>query len=106
MKPGTKVYEVDGAARGYIVKQGFPSWNYALGHEIGRYAHDGGLLLAPKWDRYEKSMLERSIEENMVFTLEPGIKTPFGFVGQEEVAYVGKEGGVLISEQQDGVFLC
>ncbi len=106
LRPGAKVYEVDKAARDYIVNEGFPSWNYALGHEIGRYAHDGGLLLAPKWERYEERMFKKSIEEGMVFTLEPGIKTSHGFVGQEEVAYVSKDGGIMISEQQSEIFLC
>jgi Xaa-Pro aminopeptidase len=105
MVPGTKVYDVDAAARNYIVAQGFPSWNYALGHEIGRFAHDGGLLLAPQWERYEKTMLEKVIEEGMMFTLEPGIITECGFVGQEEVAYVGKKGGMILSEQQQSVYL-
>jgi len=105
MIPGTRVYDVDAAARNYIMSQGFFSWNYALGHEIGRFAHDGGLLLAPKWDRYEKTMLEKVIDEGMMFTLEPGIKTKYGFVGQEEVAYVGENGGVILSEQQKCIYL-
>lgn len=105
MIPGSKVYHVDAAARNHIMSQGFPSWNYALGHEIGRFAHDGGLLLAPKWDRYEKTMLEKLIEKGMMFTLEPGIKTQYGFVGQEEVAYVGENGGVILSKQQKSIYL-
>lgn len=105
MIPGNKVYAVDAAARDYIVSQGFPSWNFALGHEIGRFAHDGGLLLAPQWERYEKTMLEKVLDEGMMFTLEPGIITEYGYVGQEEVACVGDRGGSILSEQQKSVYL-
>ena len=45
LKPGAVGADVDAAARGSLVAAGFPEPMYALGHQLGRAAHDGGTLL-------------------------------------------------------------
>lgn len=106
MKPGKTGSEIDQVARDYIVSQGYPEWTHGLGHQIGRLAHDGGVSLAPnKWERYSDKEVNLPIEEGMVFTLEPGIRTSRGYVGQEEVAVVTKDGGKFLSKPQDSIFL-
>ena len=40
---------------------------HALGHQLGRSAHDGGTTLAPRWDRYGAAPLGL-VEEGNVFT--------------------------------------
>jgi Xaa-Pro aminopeptidase len=105
MRPGVTGEEADTIARSYVVSQGYPSWNYALGHQVGRMAHDGGMILAPKWDRYSSRQVEQPLEAGMVFTLEPGIATSRGYVGIEEMVYITDEGTEFLSTPQQEIFL-
>lgn len=106
MKPGKTGSEIDQIARDYIVSQGYPEWTHGLGHQVGRLAHDGGVSLAPnKWERYTDREVNLPVAEGMVFTLEPGIRTSRGYVGQEEVAVVTKNGGRFLSKPQKGIYL-
>ncbi|MHA2351110.1 MAG: M24 family metallopeptidase, partial [Candidatus Thorarchaeota archaeon] len=52
IKPGCVGFEVDAIARDYVKERGFEEYQHALGHQLGRHAHDGGTLLGPLWDRY------------------------------------------------------
>lgn len=105
MKPGVTGEEADAVARDYVVSQGYPSWNYALGHQVGRMAHDGGMILAPKWNRYSSRQVEQPMEAGMVFTLEPGIATSRGYVGIEEMVYITDEGAEFLSSPQQEIYL-
>lgn len=106
MKPGVTGSEVDSVARKYIVSQGYPEWNYALGHQVGRLAHDGGIILATnRWSRYLPKLVNSPVEEGMIFTFEPGIATSRGYVGQEEMAIVTKDGAMFLSKQQEEIYL-
>jgi Xaa-Pro aminopeptidase len=105
MRPGVTGEEVDAAARNYVVSQGYPSWNYALGHQVGKMAHDGGMILAPKSNRYNSSLVEQPMETGMVFTLEPGIATSRGYVGIEEMVYITETGTEFLSTPQQEIFL-
>lgn len=104
MKPGVTGEEADAVARSYVVSEGYPSWNYALGHQVGRMAHDGGMVLAPK-KSHNKSRVEQPMEEGMVFTLEPGIATSRGYVGLEEMVYITRNGAEFISTPQQEIYL-
>ena len=44
LKPGVVGWEVDDAARRSLVAAGYPEPMYALGHGLGRSAHDGGTV--------------------------------------------------------------
>lgn len=105
MKPGVTGEEADAVARDYVVSQGYPSWNYALGHQVGRMAHDGGMILAPKWNRYSSRQVEQPMEAGMVFTLEPGIATSRGYVGIEEMVYITVEGAEFLSSPQQEIYV-
>lgn len=106
LKPGVTGLEVDTVAREYIMSLGFPSWNAALGHQMGRVAHDGGPLLGPVRPRYNRDELIRvPLYENMVFTLEPGVPTRAGRVALEEDVVVKKDGAEFIVPPQTEFYL-
>lgn len=105
MKPGVTGEEADAVARDYVVSQGYPSWNYALGHQVGRMAHDGGMILAPNKNRYNSKQVQTPMEAGMVFTLEPGIATSRGYVGIEEMVYITENGAEFLSTPQQEIYL-
>ncbi len=41
LKPGVRGWQVDDAARQSLVSAGYPEYQHALGHGLGRVAHDG-----------------------------------------------------------------
>jgi Xaa-Pro aminopeptidase len=45
LRPGVQGHEVDAAARASLVGAGYDEPMHALGHQLGRAAHDGGALL-------------------------------------------------------------
>lgn len=104
MKPGMTGAEIDAVARNYVTSQGYPEWKYALGHEVGLTAHDGGVVLGPRWERY-KGSVELEIMVGNVFTLEPGIATSRGYVGLEEMVLMTEDGATFLSTPQHEVFL-
>lgn len=106
LKPGTLGVDIDKIARDYVVNNGFAEFNCALGHPMGRVAHDGGPLLAPAKPRYDKDELIRTpLFENMVFTLEPGLETRAGHIGLEEDVVIKKDGALFIVPPQRELYL-
>lgn len=104
--PGITGFKVDKIARDYIVSHGYPEWNAALGHQMGRVAHDGGPLLAPERPRYNRPELIHSpLYKGFVFTLEPSIPTSRGRIGIEEDVVVTENGAVFLSPPQQALYL-
>lgn len=100
IKPGVSGFSVDKIARDYVISQGYTEYAHALGHQVGRHAHDGGILLGPLWERYGDTP-KGLVEENNVFTLELYVKTPhFGMVSLEEMIKITKNGCEFIIEPQ------
>lgn len=98
--PGRKGFEIDRLARRMLSDHGYPEYQHALGHQIGRDVHDGGAILGPKWERYG-STPGMTIEENNLFTLELEINLPgIGCVGLEENIVVTKDGGSFLCPRQ------
>ncbi|HYM50832.1 MAG TPA: Xaa-Pro peptidase family protein [Candidatus Limnocylindrales bacterium] len=93
LRPGRQGYEVDAAARQVILDCGFPEPPFALGHMMGRVAHDGAGLLGPRWPRYGTAP-EQRVEVNNVFTLEFALQPKDGSGG-----VVGLEEDVLVTER-------
>ena len=92
LKPGALGWEVDQAARSYIVKAGYPEYQHATGHHLGRSAHDGATVLGPKWERYGDT-INGVIEAGNIFTLELGVEVPQrGYVSLEEDVLVTANG--------------
>ena len=105
LRPGAIGWEVDAAARASLVASGYPEPMYALGHQLGTTAHDGGTVLAPRWDRYGETPFG-IVEEGNVFTLEYG--TPVqgrGYLGLEEDVLVTADGIEWLSTPQRELWL-
>ena len=100
LKPGAVGWEVDAAGRNTITRWGYPEYQHGLGHQIGRSAHDGSTLLAPRWERYGQTPFG-VVEEGNVFTLELGVHVPGrGYIGQEEDMLVTATGCEYLSTPQ------
>jgi Xaa-Pro aminopeptidase len=105
LRPGTAGWEVDAAARASLVAAGYPEPMHALGHQLGRAAHDGGTTLAPRWDRYGASPFGL-VEAGNVFTLEYGTAVPGrGYIGLEEDLLVTADGVEWLSTPQRELWL-
>ena len=103
--PASPGHEVDAAARASLVAAGYEEPKYALGHQLGRAAHDGGTLLAPLWDRYGDAP-RGLVEEGHVYTLEYGAPVPGrGYIGLEEDVLVTADGIEWLSTPQRELWL-
>ena len=100
LRPGVRGRDVDAIARRHVIDCGYPSFAHALGHQVGRYAHDGGTLLGPAWERYGDSP-NGTIEAGNVFTLELHVPTvDHGQVSLEEDVLVTETGCDFLSHPQ------
>lgn len=101
LRPGVEGWEVDAIARQSIVQAGFPEYAHALGHHVGRSAHDGAGILGPRWERYGACPHQR-VEVGNVFTIEPSILDAggCGCLGIEEMIQVTNEGCHWLSNRQ------
>lgn len=90
LEPGVPGHEVDRAARELVTDRGHEAFAHAVGHQVGRSAHDGGTLLGPEWDRYGDAV-RRAVRPGEVYTLELGLDTEYGYVGQEEMVRVHED---------------
>lgn len=101
LKPGVAGWEVDAIARRTLTDAGFPEYGHALGHHVGRNAHDGAGVLGPKWERYGKTPFLKA-EPGNVFTLEPSIVDAGGrgCLGIEEMVVVTDTGCDWLSKRQ------
>jgi len=105
LRPGAAGWEVDAAAREALVSAGYPEPMHALGHQLGRSAHDGGTTLAPRWDRYGESPFGL-VEVGNIFTVEYGAPVPGrGDVGLEEDLLVTGDGVEWLSTPQRELWL-
>jgi len=92
LKPGVQGAVVDDAARNFITAAGYPEYQHAVGHHIGRTVHDGSTLLGPRWERYGK-MPFGIVEVGNCFTLELGVHVAgYGSVSLEEDVVVTADG--------------
>jgi|WetSurMetagenome_2_1015567.scaffolds.fasta_scaffold07261_5 Xaa-Pro aminopeptidase len=100
IKPGVVGLKVDEVARTIIAGAGYAEFPHALGHQVGRHAHDGTALLGPAWEKYARRPFV-PIEEGMVFTIEPRLTVPgYGIATVEEMVVVTADGAKFLSRPQ------
>ncbi len=105
LKPGVLGWEVDAAARNYIVENGYEEFPHGLGHQVGKIVHDGGAGLFPRWERYGTTPF-LPIEQNQIFTIEPRLTVPeHGVVTMEEEVVVTETGCRYLSVPQEKLIL-
>ncbi len=105
MKPGVEGREIDAVARSIVVEAGYAEFPHALGHQVGRFAHDGTALLGPAWEKYAHKPFQK-LEEGMVFTIEPRLSVPGrGTITIEEMVVVTKDGAEWLGRPQKEIVL-
>lgn len=101
LQPGVEGWRVDDVARQFILAQGFDEYPHALGHQVGRAAHDGAGLLCPIWERYGNLPYLR-VEAGQVYTLEPRVTCEgYGVATIEEEVVVTSDGCKFLSTPQE-----
>ena len=105
MRAGVTGNSIDVISREIVTDSGYPEYPYALGHQLGRVAHDGGALLGPLWEKYGDSPNQR-LEVGQVFTLEPGLAVAgYGYIGLEEDVVMTPKGAEYFCEPQREIVL-
>ena len=105
MKPGVIGLDVDTLSRDVLAKNGYEPFPHGLGHQVGRYAHDGTALLGPAWEKYAQKPF-KPLEPNMVFTIEPRLTVPNrGVATIEEMVVVTEQGAAYLSKPQKELIL-
>ncbi|MBL8098806.1 MAG: M24 family metallopeptidase [Anaerolineales bacterium] len=105
MQAGINGNSIDNIARDVVTDSGYPEYPYALGHQLGRVAHDGGALLGPLWEKYGDSP-NQILEIGQVYTLEPGLAVPnYGYIGIEEDVVMTQNGAVYLHKPQTEIVL-
>lgn len=100
LRAGAPGWQVDEVARDFIVDNGYPEYMHALGHLLGRSAHDGATVLGPRWERY-KGSCDLQVEAGNIFTLELHVVVPErGMMSLEEDVLVTSEGVEYLSTPQ------
>ncbi|SYZ72903.1 Peptidase M24 family protein [Candidatus Zixiibacteriota bacterium] len=99
-RPGAKGFQIDTVARKMLRADGYPEYQHALGHQLGRSVHDGASIVGPKWKRYGRTPTI-PLEEGNIFTVELGIELEgIGYVGLEEDLAVTEKGGKFLCPRQ------
>jgi len=105
MKAGVTGNSIDVISREIVTDSGYPDYPYALGHQLGRVAHDGGALLGPLWEKYGDSPNQK-LEVGQVFTIEPGLAViGYGYLGLEEDVVITENGAEYFTEPQKEIVL-
>jgi Xaa-Pro dipeptidase len=105
LKPGVLGWEVDAVAREYFNRYSIPEYMHAYGHNVGRVAHDGGVTLGPRWDRYGQSPYA-PVEAGNVLAIELGAEVPGkGWVYLEENVLITDDGVEFISTPQTEIMV-
>ena len=99
LKPGVIGHDVDAPVRRFMAERGY-TFTHALGHQIGRLCHDGGLILGPDNARYGARSGD-AVEAGMVFTLEPVVMP----IGLEEDVLVTQTGCEYLTPPQREIYL-
>ena len=103
MKTSANSDELNATGNRIMLENGYEQgWKSSYGHELGLFAHQGGISAG---FHPFKPELDKILEENMTFTLEPAILTSHGRLCQEEVVRVTQSGGQMLSTPQSEIWL-
>jgi len=105
LKPGVPGYRVDDVGRRLIVKRGYREYKHALGHVLGRSTHEIGPLLGPRWPNRYGKQVEKAVQKDMVFTIEPSVTSRFGTSNLEQDVLVTSSGFEELSKPQNELIL-
>ncbi len=105
MKPGVLGKDIDSVARSVVIQNGYDEFPHGLGHQVGRFSHDGTALLGPAWEKYAGKPFY-ALEEGMVFTIEPRLTVEGrGVATIEEMVLVTKNSCEYLSRPQKEIIL-
>jgi Xaa-Pro aminopeptidase len=105
IKPGVDGRSIDKIARDTVVNGGYEEFPHGLGHQVGRFAHDGTALLGPEWEKYAEKPFKK-LEAGMVFTIEPRLTVQNrGVATIEEMVIVTENGCEWLSHPQRELIL-
>jgi Xaa-Pro aminopeptidase len=105
IRPGVPGVQVDAIARSIVTGAGYEEFPHGLGHQVGRFAHDGTALLGPAWEKYAGKPFH-ALEPGMVFTIEPRLTVPGrGIATIEEMVQVTDHGAEWLSSPQTELIL-
>lgn len=105
MRPGVIGQDIDKLARNHLAEQGYDEFPHGLGHQVGRFVHDGAALLGPPWEKYGRKVFQK-LEAGMVFTIEPRLTVPGkGIVSVEEMVLIGENGSEYLTHPQKQLHL-
>jgi Xaa-Pro aminopeptidase len=105
MKPGIQGVEIDSISRKIVTQNGYDEFPHGVGHQVGRFSHDGTALLGPPWEKYAQKPFQK-LEENMVFTIEPRLQVPDrGTATIEEMVQINTEGAEWLTNPQKEIIL-
>lgn len=102
---GIEAKEIDAIARSIVVNNGYDEFPHGLGHQVGRYSHDGTALLGPTWEKYAEKPFQK-LEEGMVFTIEPRLTVENrGVATIEEMIVVTQNGAEWLTTPQKEILI-
>jgi len=88
-----------------VTEAGYSSFPHALGHQLGRVAHDGGALLGPLWEKYGDAPRQK-LEAGQIFTIEPSLSVAgYGQLSLEEDVIMTGAGAKYLAEPQTEIIL-
>ena len=105
MRPKTPGYIPDEKARLTLNEMGYPEFNFGFGHQVGREAHDGGVMMGPRWERY-LGKVEANLEAGMVLTVDINLPFDAGKMGQEDMALIEADQAIYLTTRQKEIYLC
>lgn len=104
LKIGNPPFSADEEARKYVESLGYQNWYHNIGHQVGRYIHDGGLKLA-KDTKENREIIKGVIKQGQIFTIEPSLTSSKGSIGIEEMVHITENGAEFISKPQQDIYL-